>query len=585
MSTESIQEHIVATLRTALSAVQKELGRPLEGDVPIHLERSRQDAHGDFSTNVALKLAKPLKLSPGKLAQLICEHIPASARLHKVEVAGAGFINFFTATADLHQVVATVLAKKERYGCSEATKERVQIEFVSANPTGSLHVGHGRGAAYGSCLARILVACGYEVECEYYINDAGRQISILALSTWWRYLQACGEKVEMPERGYRGDYIDEYARTLHEQHGRKWHHPVAQWDIDAGLVEDAERYLDDLIKRMRSTLGEKTFSHIGELVTQHILERIRKELATFGVSYHSWFSESKLLPDKTERAIERLVANHCTEERDGNLWFLSTRFGDDRDRVVRRKDGSFTYFASDIAYHVDKFERGFQCVINVWGADHHGYVARVHAALQALGIDPKRLEIRLVQLVSLRRGAETVSMSTRAGEFIDLSTLCEEVGVDAARFFYVMRRIDQKTDFDLNLAKETSKDNPVYYIQYAHARLCSIEEKMAEEGIAWNQDDGLASIHALGKDEELQLLRRLAAYPETIERAGATRAPHLLATFLRELAADFHLCYNNHRVLVSERETRDARIALSMAVKQVLVNGLGLLGLSMPQKM
>lgn len=573
-------------LRTSLSAVLEQAHAP-DFDKPIRLERTQNRAHGDFATNLAMQLAPILDAKPRDIAAQLCQNMPASQHISKVEIAGPGFINFHTTQANRQEVVKTVLQQGDDYGCVTQNNTSIQIEFVSANPTGPLHVGHGRSAAYGSCLANILRACGYQVNCEYYINDAGRQTNILGLSLWLRYLQVCGETIAMPERAYRGEYLEKHAHTIHATHSKRWHQPAAKWSTHLAPTdgEQEDAHLDRLIEHMRDLLGEREFMCIRKIATEHILAQIREELDAFRVSYDNWFHESDLLPEATEKTIQRLQKTRYTEERDGNLWFLSTNFGDDRDRVLRRKNGTFTYFASDIAYHLNKFGRDLQHCINVWGADHHGYIKRIHSALEALDIQPKRLEIRLVQLVSLRRGKESVSMSTRSGQFVDLATLREEVGVDAARFFYIMRRIDQSTDFDIALAKMTNKDNPVYYIQYAHTRLCGLQRTMDETGVHWEVATGTNALHVLQHSEELQLLRRLSTYPEIIERAGSERAPHLLATFLRELAGEFHLFYNNHRVLADDAQIRDARIALSFAVKQVIANGLRLLGLNAPQRM
>ena len=485
-------------------------------------------------------------------------------------------------------MIRTIFEAGAQFGrATPNSRERVQVEFVSANPTGPLHVGHGRGAAYGATISNLLEAAGYQVHREYYVNDAGRQMNILATSVWLRYLEALGETFPFPSNGYKGDYIRDIAETLHKEVGDRLHHPAdtvfegVPADEPAG--GDKEAHIDGLINRARTLLGAD-YEHVFNLALNSIVEDIRNDLEEFGVTYQEWFSEKSVQP-QVERAIQILQDKGYIYEKDGALWFRSTDFGDDKDRVVRRENGETTYFASDIAYHLNKFERGFDRVINVWGADHHGYICRVKAALQAMGLDPERLVVKLVQFAILYRGGERVQMSTRSGSFVTLRELREEVGNDAARFFYVTRKADQHLDFDLDLAKSQSKDNPVYYIQYAHARVCSVHRKLAEQNLDWTPEDGLAALDALTLPEEKAIAQMLARYPEVVANAAEQLEPHQVTHYLRDLASEFHAWYNNNRVLEDDARLRNARLALSEAVRSVIHNGLSLLGVSAPESM
>jgi arginyl-tRNA synthetase len=456
------------------------------------------------------------------------------------------------------------------------------VEFVSANPTGPLHVGHGRGAAYGASVASILATAGYAVSREYYVNDAGRQMDILAVSTWLRYLELGGETVAFPPNAYQGDYVRDMAAELRKADGAKYHRTWAQASAGAAdVTADPERHLDDLIANAKQLLDadyERVHRHA--LDTQ--LNDCRDDLAEFGVTFDCWFSERSLFTSgQVDRAVEQLEQRGHIYVQDGAKWFRSSAFGDEKDRVVQRENGQYTYFASDIAYHLEKFERGFDRVIDVWGADHHGYVPRVKGALAALGQDASRLDVALVQFAVLYRNGEKVSMSTRSGEFVTLRELRREVGNDAARFFYVMRKSDQHLDFDLDLAKSQSNENPVYYIQYAHARVCSVLTQ-------WGGDE--SSLHAadpapLASPHEAAVLKRLMEYPEVIENAARDLAPHSVAFFLKELAGEFHSYYNAERFLVEDAALTRARLALALAVRQILRNGLALLGVTAPEKM
>jgi arginyl-tRNA synthetase len=565
------------------------------------IERARDPAHGDFATNAAMALAKPAGLRPRELAERIIAALPQTPLLAGVAIAGPGFINFSLAPEAYREVVAEALQRGPGFGRSNrGAGRRVQVEFVSANPTGPLHVGHGRGAAYGAAVADLLAAIGYEVHREYYVNDAGRQMDILATSVWLRYLELCGESLRFPSNGYRGDYVWDIAATLHREHGDAYRQDAEsllrglpedgptpdERDAGEGPAGDKEAHIDALIARARHALGEPRYRYVFELGLNVILDDIRNDLEEFGVRYEEWYSERSLVESgAVNRAIERLRHSGHAYEQDGALWFRSTAFGDEKDRVVVRDNGQSTYFASDIAYHMDKLERGFERVVDVWGADHHGYVPRVKAALAAMGDDPAKLDVLLVQFAVLYRGAEKVQMSTRSGEFVTLRQLRREVGRDAARFFYVTRSAEQHLDFDLDLAKSQSADNPVYYVQYAHARICSVLRQAAEKGLAVEPTAGTRHLERLVEDHETALLRTLSRYPEVVESAALAHAPHQLTHYLRELANDFHAYYNAHPFLVPDDALRDARIKLVLATREALRNGLGLLGVSAPESM
>jgi arginyl-tRNA synthetase len=549
----------------------------------IVLDRPKQAQHGDFACNIALQLAKELRGNPRAIAQQILAALPASPDIDKAEIAGAGFINFFLSPSCKQQVVRRVLLAGEDYGRSPLGKGRkVQIEFVSANPTGPLHVGHGRGAAYGASVASILEAAGFDVTREYYVNDAGRQMDILALSTWLRYLEQGGEPVQFPGNAYQGDYVRTMAGQLRQAQGERFQHSWAAASAGAADAEsDPEARLDDLIANAKRLLGDDYVPVHSHALKQQ-LDDCREDLEEFGVTFDQWFSERSLYDSgQVERAMRELESRGHVYLQDGARWFRSSVFGDEKDRVVQRENGQYTYFASDIAYHLEKFGRGFDRVIDVWGADHHGYIARVKGALQALGQDPSRLDIALVQFAVLYRSGEKVSMSTRSGEFVTLRELRREVGNDAARFFYVLRKSDQHLDFDLDLAKSQSNDNPVYYIQYAHARVCSVLEQWG--GSPDSVSD--ADLSPLVSTHETALLRNLMDYPGVIETAARELAPHSLAFYLKDLAGEFHSYYNAERFLVDDAAQKHARLALALAVRQVLRNGLALLGVGAPEKM
>ena len=566
---------------------------PDQADTAIVLERPKQVAHGDFACNLAMQLARAMKRNPRELAQLLLSEIPKSPFVGKTEIAGAGFINFHLLPAAKLEVVRTVLAQGNAFGRSQAGgKKKVQVEFVSANPTGPLHVGHGRGAAYGASLSSLLAYAGWDVTREYYVNDAGRQMDILALSCWLRYLDFFGEHLPFPPNAYQGDYVCDMAEQMKIAHGGK----LVRTAADAlkgtpGLPEgdrsddeakaQRESHLDALIARAKELLGEE-WDYVHNHVLTEQLEDCRSDLEDFGVHFEVWFSEKSLFDTGlVARCVDQLEKAGHVYEQNGAKWFKSTAFGDEKDRVVQRDNGLYTYFASDIAYHLNKYERGFERIINIWGADHHGYIPRVKGALAALELDPNVLDVALVQFAVLYRNGQKASMSTRSGEFVTLRTLREDVGNDACRFFYVLRKSDQHLDFDLDLAKSQTNENPVYYIQYAHARLCSVFAQ-------WDGDEealAKADLSRLESPYELAVAAKLSEFPEVIESAARELAPHMVAFYLKDLAAEFHSYYNAERMLVDDVALKDARIALAGAVRQVIRNGLALLGVSCPQSM
>ncbi len=590
-----------ATLEGLLHTAVKNLSGTLlpssAADESIDVERTRDIAHGDYACNVAMRHAKAAKRNPRDLASAIIEAIPANDLIRKVEIAGPGFINFHLHDSAFHAELETILRLADRYGTNTSGKgEKVLVEFVSANPTGPLHVGHGRQAAFGATLSALLSASGYDVTREYYVNDAGRQMDILTLSVWLRYLTAHGQDIEFPSNGYRGDYVHDLADALTTAHGTSLMATHAQVTNDIPPDEpqggDKELHVDALIDRMRALLGDDGFLKVLELSLAAMIDSIRKGLADFGVVFERWFSERALGTDGAiDRALARLQAQGRLYVKDGATWFRATEFGDEKDRVVVRENGVKTYFASDIAYHLDKRERGFERLLDVLGADHHGYVARVRAGLEAMGEPGQSLEVCLIQFVNLYRGTEKVPMGKREGQFVTLQQLRDEVGSDACRFFYLMRSHDQALDFDLELAKSRSSENPVYYVQYAYARGQSVFRQIIDRGYAYEETSGIQSLAKLSSSHERLLLSQLTRYPEVILAAAHNRSPHLLVTYLRELATQFHSAYNagnetpESRFIVDDAAVRNARLCLVAASCQVLKNGLSLLGVSAPESM
>ncbi|HBI22181.1 MAG TPA: arginine--tRNA ligase [Legionella sp.] len=585
-------KHIVEQLiENARQALVESGEIPSDVAIDVKVERTSDPSHGDFATNVALMFAKPCKMAPRQFAGRFVQVLATHPLLDRVEIAGPGFINFFMHASARAQVISTILREGHAFGISHMGQgKRVLLEYVSANPTGPLHVGHGRSAAFGATLANLLTAAGFDVSREYYVNDAGRQMNILAVSVWMRYLALCGEPIVFPANAYKGDYVQTLADELRTTYGRDFVH---SWYViheglpaDEPLGGDKELYIDALIQCARRLLGASGFALFHQKALDCVLADIKQDLAAFGVEYDRWFSEQSLFDDgSTEKGIRALKEAGHTYEQEGALWFRATAFGDEKDRVLVRANGHTTYFASDVAYHWNKYDRGFDRVIDIFGADHHGYVTRVKAAVHALGHDDNALDVLLVQFATLYRQGERVQMSTRSGSFVTLRELREEVGRDAARFFYVMRKPEQHMEFDLDLAKSESSDNPVYYLQYGHARICSVLRQLDERGLRWDEATGLGALDKLTDAHEQALVLLVGRYPEIIESAARTCEPHQIAYYLRELATGLHSYYNAVTLLCEPYELRCARLCLLKAVRQVLFNGMQLLGVSASESM
>ena len=561
-----MKEQLSQLVHQALDSLVAQGHLPDTIEPQVQIDRTRDRNHGDLASNIALTLAGAAGQKPRELATLICDALPSSPYVARTEVAGPGFINFFLSAATSHAVVRTVLEQREAFGASDAGQgQRVQVEFVSANPTGPLHVGHGRGAAVGDSICRLLAATGWEVSREFYYNDAGAQIDNLALSVQARCRGVDPDGSEWPADGYRGDYIVDVARAY--LHGDR---------IDA---ED---------QHVTGAGDPDDLESIRKFAVAYLRREQDLDLKAFAVHFDVYFLESSLYQTgAVDNTVKSLVENGHTYEKDGALWLRTTDFGDDKDRVMRKSDGSYTYFLPDVAYHLDKWRRGFHRVINEQGADHHSTVTRVRAGLQALHADIPQgwPDYVLHQMVTVMREGEEVKISKRAGSYVTLRDLIDEVGCDATRYFLAARAPSSQLTFDIDLALSQSNDNPVYYIQYAHARACSVMRKLADQGWAWDTETGLESLERLGEEHEQTLLRRLDRYPETVASAAENSEPHLVATYLRELAGDFHAWYNAHKMLVDDPALRSARLALSEAVRQVIANGLGLLGVSAPEAM
>lgn len=579
------------TLKKALDVLQGLGHIPNDIVVDIKIDRSKDKQHGDYACNLALVLAKPCKLPPRALADMLVKHMPDNPLIERVEIAGPGFINFFICADAQQEIIAKVLKEGHEFGRSQIGRgQKVLLEYVSANPTGPLHVGHGRSAAFGATLANLLAAAGFVVSREYYVNDAGRQMDILAVSVWLRYLSQVGETVIFPANGYRGEYVSAIAEAMVEQYGRdyvhNWFVVTESLPADEAQGGDKELYIDALIKQAKTLLGSSGFALFHQHALNAVLNDMKADLAEFGVAYDCWFSEQSLFQEGAIRkGIEALQQGGHTYDKDGALWFAATAFGDEKDRVLVRANGQTTYFASDVAYHWNKYARGFSRVIDIFGADHHGYVARVKAAVNALGHDARALDVLLVQFAILYRGSERVQMSTRSGSFVTLRELRDEVGNDAARFFYVMRKPEQHMDFDLELAKSRSNENPVYYIQYAHARISSVFRQLQERGLTFDETLGLANTALLTKPPETALMSLIDQYPDMLENAARHCEPHQIAYYLRELATGLHGYYNALPILCDPEALRCARLCLLKAVRQVLRNGLAILGVSAPESM
>ena len=554
----------------------------------IRIDHTKDNSHGDYATNIALMLSKQAKMSPVELAKIIIDQFEQKNFIKKIEIAGPGFINFFISQESSSSIVNEILAQAASYGCSDIGQgKKVLLEYVSANPTGPLHVGHGRGAAYGATVSNLLRNAGFIVDNEYYVNDAGRQMDILTVSIYLRYLTICGEDLRFPDNGYQGQYINDIAQGIYETSGQKFHlksdlvfENVCQDGTEGG---DKEVHIDQLIEKAKSILGDG-FKAVFEVGIESILSGIKNDLAEFGVVFEKWFSEQSLIDSGlSESCISKLKDSKNLYEKDGALWFKTTNYGDEKDRVVVRDNGNHTYFASDIAYHLEKLDRGYDKIINVWGADHHGYIPRVKASIEALGHNSDKLEILLVQFANLYRGGSKVQMSTRSGSFVTLEDLRAEVGNDAARFFYILRKSEQHMDFDLDLAKSKTNENPVYYIQYAHARICSVFKQADEKEL--ELDVSQANLSLLTEEIEKDILRELSRFRSVLESSAIQYEPHQLAYYLRDLSNHFHSYYNACKFIVDDKNLTQARLALINATQQILKNGLSILGVGAPESM
>ena len=549
-----IEDILKEAIRDAASSAIKDGVFPDGELAEVELSLPPKKEFGDYATNFAMQSARTFHMNPRKIAEEISSRITGDWLDH-IQIAGPGFLNFYLKTDVLYDSFRKALEKGDAYGnLPHKDTERIMVEYVSANPTGLLHVGHGRGAAAGSALVNLLRAAGYPVYSEYYINDAGSQIDNLAASVNARYLELLGEQAVFPENGYHGKDIIDTAKRIISKDGDKYLH-----------MQESERL--------------KIFK---ELALKEKLKALREDLEEFNVTFDNWFSERTLHPNMVRDAVEELKANGNIYEEKGALWLRSTKYGDDKDRVVIRDNGVPTYLAADIAYHKNKFDRGFGRLINIWGADHHGYVCRVKAAMKALGYEPDKLEIKLLQMVSLFRGGELVKMSKRTGTSVTLEELIDEVGTDAARYFFLMRSLDSQLDFDLDLAKSHSNDNPVYYIQYAHARIMSVFRQAAEEHIL---EGDAPKLELLTDESEKKLIKKILSYEQEIEKAAADCAPHHIARFAYDIASDFHSFYSRCRIIGVDEELASARLALLRGTAHVIEHALGILGVSAPDKM
>ncbi len=561
-----MKEQLSRLIHQALDSLIEQGILPGEPPGQVQIDRTRDPSHGDLASNIALTLAKAAGKNPRELAGLICEALPAAPFLARAEVAGPGFINFFLSGASNQAVIRSILEQREAFGTSNAGRGRkVQVEYVSANPTGPLHVGHGRGAAVGDCICRLLEATGWAVTREFYYNDAGQQINNLALSVQARCRGLLPDEPAWPEDGYRGEYIAD----------------VAQAYLRGERADASDQHVS-------SSADPDDLDAIRRFAVAYLRREQDLDLQAFAVHFDNYFLESSLYENgEVDATVERLVSRGHTYEQDGAMWLRTTDFGDDKDRVMRKRDGSYTYFLPDVAYHLNKWRRGFERVINEQGADHHSTVTRVRAGLQALesGIPQGWPDYVLHQMVTVMRDGQEVKLSKRAGSYVTLRDLIDEVGRDATRYFLAARAASSQLTFDINLALSQSNDNPVYYIQYAHARACSVMRKLAEQGWQWDAEAALQQLDRLVEEHEKNLLRQLARYPEMVGNAAQASEPHTVATYLRELAGDFHTWYNAHKMLVDDPGLRNARVALCQAVRQVVANGLGLLGVSAPETM
>ena len=579
-------ERIQENLLKILGDLYRDSGLEVE-KLSINLQENNDKKHGDLASNIALILAKPLKRNPKEIANSIKDAFVTDEEIIRVEVAGPGFINFFLSTKSHGGVLEEIFNQQEGFGKLEPNDRSVLIEYVSSNPTGPLHVGHGRGAVFGSVLGALLREAGFKVDEEYYVNDFGRQMNILAASLWLRYAQLFNASINMMKNGYQGDYLISIAENLKDIYSEEFysnHEAILKTLNDTN--HDEETYTDNVVVSIQTAL-KTDFSILRDFALQEILALIKKDLLDFGVRHNYWFSESSLYESKTsstskvDMAIKDLNALGFIYEKEDAVWFKSSDLGDDKDRVLKRSNGEHTYFASDVAYHADKYDRGYDRIINIWGSDHHGYTPRVRAAMEASKRNTEQLEIVYIQFANLLRAGKKVTMSTRSGEFITLRELMDEVTTEAARFFYINRKSDQHLDFDLDLAKEQSKDNPLYYIQYAHARICSVLKKSNSPNIELENID----LTLLETEKEIEIQKLLRQYPSLIERAAKASEPHLICYYLKDLASLFHSYYNNEKFIIEDNNLMNSRLLLLKGVKQVLVNGLSILGINAPEKM
>ena len=562
--------------------IKDSLNKNFKGnDIPlnnIEVNLCKDQKFGDYSSNIAMKIASSFNEKPTAIAEKLVESLQENRKIKKVEVVKPGFINFFVSEDSKFSIVDKILKEKSDYGKNSVGNNlRVLIEFVSANPTGPLHVGHGRGAVFGDCLSNMLKESGYSVTKEYYVNDAGKQIDILVVSVLQRYHELIDNNFEFSyEDLYKGDYIWDIAAELHRNEG-------AKFQINS-LIDYKNTNIDLYITKIKEVLSDKKFSYIKKLCINYVLENIKINLVEANIDFDSWFFESSLVEDKSlDRVLEFLKKNNHTYSKDKALWFKSTDYNDEKDRVLVKENQDHTYLATDIAYHEKKIERKYDLNINIWGADHHGYVSRIQGAFQIFSKKKSNLKILLVQFANLYRGKEKVTMSTRSGEFVTLNQLLKEVGKDAMRFFYLTRKSDQHMDFDIELAKSNNNNNPVYYVQYAHARICSIFRQLKKEKNSFSYDK--ENLINLREEEELNIINKLSSYPDVILSATKKYEPHLITNYVRELAQEVHAYYNKHQILVENNDLRNARLSLMEAAKYVFQNSAKIIGIEMPEKM
>ncbi len=587
-----MKELLVKLLNNTLKNLEKIENIDL-AKIKVEIKKNKQKDHGDYSTNLAMIIAKKLSKPPLEVAELLVKETIKEKSIQQIKIAEPGFINFFIQEDSYLEILKKINKEKENFGkIKPSSKEKILIEYVSSNPTGPLHVGHGRGAAFGSVLSNILRARGFCVDEEYYVNDRGRQTEILALSVWVRYIQIFENQIPFPKGCYQGNYIYEIAKEVHDLYGEKY---ILKNNLLIELSQaltdkNQEEDLDLLINLIRARLKKK-FLELSEFSLKFILEGIKEDLNCFGVKQNLWFKETSLFsktrkdPSLMDKSMSKLEEGGFIYEKEGASWFRSSDFKDDKDRVVRRGNSQTTYFASDIAYHLNKYQRGYKKIINIWGADHHGYLPRVSAAIKALGEDVKKLDVVFIQFANLLREGEKISMSTRGGEFVTLKELMEEVTPEAARFFFINRKGEQHLDFDLDLAKKQNQENPLYYIQYAHARICSLFQKLNVEKKSYKERIAIENLNNLNDGLEIEMMKILSQYSEVIAKSAKNYEPHLICYYLRELASSFHSYYNNQKILVENPRELQPKLFMLFAIRQVIFNGLTILGISSPTSM